>query len=147
VPLEPGAQPLLIAGDGGPFAAAAYVVPADSAAAARPSGAGAPTRYRVALVDVPRGEAVGVQAAGAPGQSVTGLAVATDATGPLVYLGLWGSGAPGGLAAARHRRSGAAAGGRRARPVLGGLHHTHERAACSHVDFCTRTGRVRIRCA
>jgi hypothetical protein len=96
VPLESGAWPLQLAGDGDRFAAVAYVVRPSPEAAARPDGGGAGATCRVALIDVPLGHVVSVREACGPGERVTGLAVATDETGTVAYVGLWGAGATGG---------------------------------------------------
>jgi hypothetical protein len=93
LPLEPGARPLRLAGDGGRYAVVAYAVavaPGDSGRAASVSPC------RLALIDLRRAAVVRASAACAPGEQVTALAAGTDEGGPLAYLGLWGPGRGGG---------------------------------------------------
>jgi hypothetical protein len=79
--LEPGATVLQMAGDGGRYAAVIY--------RRRPEGPAAALPQRVALVDLLDGAVALTHPVGAPGDSVTALAVENGSAGPAVYAGTW----------------------------------------------------------
>jgi outer membrane protein assembly factor BamB len=79
--LEPGAQQLLLAGDGKRYAAVAYGV-ADAGAP------GVPLRCRLALVDLRTGAISRTYTPCAGEEGVTSLAVDTTAAGTTVYVGI-----------------------------------------------------------
>jgi hypothetical protein len=82
--LEADATALHVAGDGGRYAAVAYRLPPAKPARARSAGS-----RRLALVDLLRGEVVQSHTLAAPDDSVTGLALENDASGPTAYVGIW----------------------------------------------------------
>jgi hypothetical protein len=90
VPLDQGGRPVLLAGDGGAYAAVAYVLPVDGggAAAASDPGRAAPG-CRLALVDLRTGRVVVTHPACAARDLATGLALWRTPAGPVAFLALW----------------------------------------------------------
>jgi hypothetical protein len=94
VSLGEGGTAALLAGDGDRTAVVAYLP--RGLEGLREAGTGAaPAPCRLAVVDLARGAVVGAHPACAPGERVTGLAVATDGAGTVAYLGLWRAGGAG----------------------------------------------------
>src|SRR5439155_26875101 len=82
--LEPGAQPLFLAGDGKRYAAVAYGLPLPGKQDVDPGNPGC----RLALVDLRTGAIARAHTPCADQESITGLALETTAAGTAAYLGL-----------------------------------------------------------
>jgi hypothetical protein len=112
VPLEPAARAFLLAGDGGPEAVAAYVVPSAP-------GAVAGRACRLAVVRLPLGTVAGASDVCAPSEAITALALARQPgdgpAGSTAYVGVWRAGAGGRLLAVDGRTGGV----RRVLPLAG----------------------------
>ncbi|HEX2038017.1 MAG TPA: hypothetical protein VHS99_27910 [Chloroflexota bacterium] len=85
VPLELGAQPALLTGDGHRYAMVGYSVAHPRRRGARPQT----ESCRLALIDLHAGAVVRTHRVCAPGDTMTGLALASDATGTVAYVALW----------------------------------------------------------
>jgi hypothetical protein len=83
VTLEPGARAVLLAGDGGDYAAVAYARPARDEPACG-----------LVLVDLRTGRAEAPHLACTPRELVAGVALERSSEGPIVYLALWRRAAP-----------------------------------------------------
>src|SRR5439155_22601362 len=79
--LEPGAQPLFLAGDGRRYAAVVYAVPIPPAHAIGPA-------CQMAVVDLRTGGIVRIHRPCADRERITGLALETTAGGTTAYLAL-----------------------------------------------------------
>jgi hypothetical protein len=97
VPLEPGSRAVLLAGDGGSYAAVVYVLTSSPAAdgldAARPGG----TSCRLALVDLRSGASEAAHTVCGAGDLPTALALETTAAGPVAYVAVWSRAAQGSM--------------------------------------------------
>jgi hypothetical protein len=89
VPLEPGARAVLLAGDGGAYAAVVYVFAAATARDGTDSGRSATAACRLALVDLRSGAVEAAHTVCGPGDLPTGLAMETTAAGPVAYFAMW----------------------------------------------------------